>query len=210
MDKKLFFIQSISVLLLLLLLLCFSRAHYPHYERGFQDTIPFPCPLFPGTFPSVTTTGVESSSTTVSQYLPVQVSLWVEVGGIRRILGIRTLSQTIKPTWQLQEVGSPPLPSPFRCLEGQWPQILIGEDAGIRGITLHRLPRATVTPRSQVGKTALGTASASLVWRLRCLLLLWLHRKSFTVRLRQVTGGLAITPPTCHHAVRTGAIQRMV
>lgn len=44
MDKKLFFIQSISVLLLS----CFSRAHYPHYERGFQYTIPFPLSIIPG------------------------------------------------------------------------------------------------------------------------------------------------------------------
>lgn len=187
MDKKLFFIKSISVLLLS----CFSRPHYPHYERGFQDTIPFPLSIIPW-------------------HISLSNNYWSRILSHNGKSIFTCPSIVIKPTWQLQEVGSPPLPSPFRCLEGQWPQILIGEDAGIRGITLHRLPRATVTPRSQVGKTALGTASASLVRRLRCLLLLWLHRKSFTVRLRQVTGGLAITPPTCHHAVRTGAIQRMV
>lgn len=186
-----------------------SPWHIIHTTKGgVQDTIPFPLSTIPW--------HLSLSNNYWSRFLshngksiltcPSVSYGWEWVVYSEAHLGRTKLPPTIKPTWQLQEVGSPPLPSPFRCLEGQWPQILIGEDAGIRGITLHRLPRATVTPRSQVGKTALGTASASLVRRL----LLWLHRQRFTVRLRQVTGGLAITPPTCHHAVRTGAIQRMV
>ena len=123
--------------------------------------------------------------------------------------GETTLSRAGPLTWQFQEVGSPPLSSTLRCLEGQGADVLVGEDTCIGGVALHGVPGAAFSPGGQVGEASLRAAPASGLWLLE---LLWrgLHHERFAVGLRQVTGGLAVAPPASHHAVGTSAIQSVV
>lgn len=62
-------------------------------------------------------------------------------------------------TWQLEKVRCSTLATAIRTLEGQWSNIVVGNDGGIGAGALHRL--TGTSPAGQVGQSTFGAAPAS-------------------------------------------------